>query len=214
MKLITLLLFVIATPVFAQLKWDNAQQTFAPRLGEKVATAKYRFTNIGTSTVTITDVTTSCGCTTATLTKKEYASGESGEIEATFNFAGHVGHQGKWIFVTTSFAPKEPVLLSLAVDVPADVMIQPDFVMWGIGDKLETKTMRVLIPDGISAKVVSVKSDNSAVKIDLREVRPGKEFEIAVTPTNTNQPLKSTLSVRTDYPPENPATFSAYARVQ
>jgi hypothetical protein len=54
MKVILFLLVAFAaTPVVAQLKWDNPEQTFAPKPLEKLVIAKYRFTNIGTSPVTI-----------------------------------------------------------------------------------------------------------------------------------------------------------------
>jgi hypothetical protein len=213
-KGIVVLLLSLVTPVIAQLSWDQPQQAFAPHPGEKELTANYRFTNTGSSSVTITDVHTSCGCTTAKLAKKEYAPGESGEIEAKFNFAGHVGHQEKWIFVTTNLAPNDPTLLTLAVTIPLEVVIEPEFVMWRLGDPLESKTMRVVVPDGIPAKIVAVQTDNPAMEVGLKEVQAGKEWDVKVTPTNTSQPVKATLSIRSDYPSDNPTTYSAYARVQ
>jgi len=134
-----LLIFGLVTPVCAQLKWERPEQTLVPRLGEKTATAKYRFTNVSSSPIAILKVQPSCGCTTATLAKKAYAPGESGEIDATFNFAGHVGHQEKWISVTTDIEDSDPTILSLVVDIPPDVTIRPEFVMWRIGDPIAPK---------------------------------------------------------------------------
>jgi len=48
----------------------------------------------------------------------------------------------------------------------------------------------------------------------LREVRPGKELEVKVAPATTSGPESATLLIRTDYPPENPATHHAYVRVK
>ncbi len=200
--------------VSAQLKWDQPKQTLTPSLGEKVVTARFGFTNVGPSPIAIIDIRPSCGCTTATLAKKEYAPGESGEIEAKLNFAGHVGHQEKWIYVTTNVAGSEPVLLSLAVDIPPEVTIQPEFVMWRVGDPLEPKTMRVVIPDGIPINLVAVQADNPTMQVQLREVQAGKEWEVKVTPTSTREPVKAVITIRSDYPAGNPASYSAYARVQ
>jgi hypothetical protein len=204
----------LVAPAFAQLKWDQPQQIFAPKPGEKTVTARYRFTNIGAAPVSILDVRPSCGCTTATLAKKEYAPGESGEIEAKLNFAGHVWHQEKWIYVTTNTVGEEPALLSLTVDIPPEVTIQPEFVMWRVGDPLEPKTMRVVIPDGIPTKMIAAQADNPTMQVRLREVQAGKEWEVKVTPTSTREPVKSVVKIRSDYPAGNPATYSAYARVQ
>jgi hypothetical protein len=213
---VSVLLFFLClvAPAFAQLKWDQPQQVFTPKPGEKTVTARYRFTNIGTSPVSIIDIRPSCGCTTATLAKKKYVPGESGEIEAKLNFVGHVGHQEKWIYVTTNVAGSEPALLSLAVDIPPEVTIQPEFVMWRVGDPLEPKTMRVVIPEGIPTNLVAAQADNPTMQVQLREVQAGKEWEVKVTPTSTREPVKAVVTIRSDYPAGNPATYSAYARVQ
>jgi Protein of unknown function (DUF1573) len=211
---ILLLSLSLITPVFAQLKWDQPKQTLIPQPGQKVVTARFGFTNAGSSPVTIIDVHPSCGCTTATLAKKEYAPGESGEIEAKLNFAGHVGHQEKWIYVTTNVAGSEPALLSLAVDIPPEVTIQPEFVMWRVGDPLEPKTMRVVIPEGIPTKLVAAQADSPRMQVRLREVQAGKEWEVKVTPTSTREAVEAVVTIRSDYPAGNPITYSAHARVQ
>jgi hypothetical protein len=45
-------------------------------------------------------------------------------------------------------------------------------------------------------------------------VQAGKEWEVKVTPTSTREPVKAVVTIRSDYPAGNPATYSAYARVQ
>ena len=214
MNVIAFLLVALATPVFGQLKWENPEQTLNAKPLDKFILAKFRFTNVGTAPVKIRDVRTSCGCTTASLQKTVYAPGESGEIDANFRFDGRVGHQEKWINVTTDYGLPQPTTLRFAVNIPDAITIQPEFVLWHVGDQLIPKTVRIAIPDDIPAKVVSVQTDNTAVKLELREIRPGKELEVKVTPTTTSQPESATLLIRTDYPPENPATHYAYVRVK
>jgi hypothetical protein len=213
-KCILLLLLGLVTPVFAQLKWDQPRQKLSVKPGEKAVTAKYRFTNNGTSPVTIVDVRPSCGCTTATLAKKTFAPGESGEIEAKLNFAGHTGHQEKWIYVTTNVAGTQQMLLTLAVDIPPDITIEPEFVMWSIGEPAIPKTIRVVVPDGFPTKIVAARTDNPAIQVQLQEARAGKQWEVKVTPTDTKKPIKAIVSIRSDYPAGNPVTYSAYARIQ
>ncbi len=214
LNLLVFLLLAVATPVFGQLKWENPEQTFTAKPLDKVIIAKFRFANVGTSSVKITDLRPSCGCTTALLEKKEYAPGESGEIEAKLKFDGRIGHQEKWIVVTTDWIPPQPVILRMTVTIPESITIDPELVIWRVGDQLKPKTVRIVVPDEIPEKIVSVQADNAAVKLELREIRPGKELEVIVTPATTNQPGGATLLIRTDYPPENPVTRYAYARVK
>jgi hypothetical protein len=208
-----LLFLTLAVPLVAQLKWESLEQRFKPSPLDKMALATYRFTNTGNQPVTINEVRTSCGCTTAALQKKEYAPGESGEIEAKFQFAGHIGHQEKWIFVTTNL-DHDPTLLRLIVDIPVAVTIQPEFLIWQVGDPVESKTVRVTVTDEFPAKIVSVEADNPTMKLEMREIHPGKEVEIKVTPISTGKPESTRLFIRTDYPPEHPETHYAYARVK
>jgi hypothetical protein len=214
MNVLAFIVLALATPAFGQLKWENPEQTFTAKPLDKVVVAKFRFTNVGTTSLKITGLQPSCGCTTTFLEKKDYAPGESGEIEAKFKFGGRVGHQEKWIVVTTDWVPPQPAILRFAVNISEAMTIQPELVMWRVGDQLKPKTIRIVVSDEIPEKVVSVKADNAAVKLELREIRPGKELEILVTPTTTSQPGSATLLIRTDYPPENPGTHYAYARVK
>jgi hypothetical protein len=209
-----LVLATLATPVFGQLKWENTEQTFSAKPLDKVIVAKFRFTNIGNTSLKITDLRPSCGCTTAALQKKECGPGESGEIEARFKFDGRVGHQEKWIKVTTDWVPPQPTILRMTVNIPEVITIQPELVIWRVGEQPKPKTIRVAIPGDVPAKIVSIQPDNRSVKLELREVRPGKELEVKVTPVNTSGPENATLLIRTDYPPENPATHYAYVRVK
>jgi hypothetical protein len=214
MKVIAFLLVAVAAPVYGQLKWENPEQTLTAKPLDKVISTKFRFTNVGTSPVKITDLQPSCGCTTASLQKKEYAPGESGEIEAKFKFDGRVGLQEKWIVVTTDWVPPQRTILRFTVSIPESITIQPQLVLWRVGDQLTPKTVRIAIPDEVPGRVVSVQADSTAVKLELHEIRPGKELEVKVTPTTTSQPESATLLIRTDYPAENPATHYAYARVK
>jgi hypothetical protein len=214
MKAIVFLLLALATPVFGQLKWENPEQVLTAKPLDKIISAKFRFTNVGTTSVKITDLKPSCGCTTAWLEKKEYAPGESGEIEAKFKFDGRLGHQQKWITVSTDWVPPQPTILRFTVDIPELITIQPELVWWRVGEPLKPKTVRIAIPDQSPAKVISVRADNAVMSLELREIRPGKELEVKVTPTTTSQPAGSNLLIRTDYPPEHPATLYIYARVK
>jgi hypothetical protein len=86
--------------------------------------------------------------------------------------------------------------------------------MWRIGDPLTPKTIRVVVPDGFPTKIVAAQTDNPAIQVQLQEVRAGKQWEVKVTPAETKELVKAIVLIRTDYPAENPATYSAYARVQ
>src|SRR5580704_13280170 len=126
MKLSLILLCLFSGSAFGQLAWVTTEQTFNSKPQDKEVVAKYKFTNSGTKPVKIQNVRTSCGCTTAALSKTDYAPGESGEIEAKFTFSGRTGRQEKAITVTTSTNPEQPTILKLHVYIQETIKIEPE----------------------------------------------------------------------------------------
>jgi hypothetical protein len=214
MKLSLFLLCLFAGSAFGQLAWATTEQTFNSKPQDKEVVAKYKFTNNGTKPIKIQNVRTSCGCTTAALSKTDYAPGESGEIEARFTFSGRTGKQEKAIMVATSANPEQPTVLKLHVYIEETVKIEPEVVLWQVGEHPDPKVIHIAIAEDASVKVVSVISDNPAMKVKLTEVKPGKEYEAQITPESVGQPAAATLVIQTDYPPDNPQTKYAYARIK
>ena len=214
MKSLLFLFCLCAASASAQLTWEQTEQTFdaAPEDGSVIA--RFKFTNTGAKPIKIQSVLTSCGCTTAALAKNEYAPGESGEIDTRYAFYGHTGRQDKRIMVSTSAAPGQPVVLKLHVNIQERVSVVPQLVLWRVGEQAGPKAIRIAIAGDTAVKILSVSSDNPAIKVRLREVRPGKEYEAQVTPESLAQQAAATLIIRTDYPPDNPQTKYAYARVK
>jgi hypothetical protein len=213
MRTAVLLFFALAGSALGQLTWENPEQTFDAKSSDRAVLAKYRFTNVGTQSVKIDDVKPSCGCTTAALSKSEFAPGESGEIKAKFIFGGRTGKQEKAIEVTTSANPEEPTILRLVVNIEETVKIQPAFVMWMAGEPAVSKTIRITVAEDAPVKIESVASYDPGVKVQMAELRAGKEYELRITPDDTTQPTGARLTIQTNYPRDNPEVRYAYARI-
>jgi Protein of unknown function (DUF1573) len=214
MKLLPFIFWLCASSAFAQLAWDKTEQTFNATPEDGAVVAKYKFTNTASKPIKIQSVISSCGCTTVALAKREYAPGESGEIEATYTISGHTGNQYKYILVSTSAAPGQPITLKLNVYIQERVSVEPQVVLWRVGEQPSPKAIQIAIGGNTAIKILSVTSDNPTIKVKLREVKPGKEYEAQVTPDNAAQRVSATLFIRTDYPPDNPQMMYAYARIK
>jgi hypothetical protein len=214
MKSLFFLLCLATGTAFGQLTWETTQQTFNSKPKDEFVTAKYKFTNTGTQPITVENVRTSCGCTTAVLKKTVYAPGESGEIESRFTFSGRTGRQEKAIMVQTSDKPNDPTILQLHVYIEDIVKIEPDVVLWRVGDQPSPKSIHIEVANDATVKLLSVTSDNAALKVKLTEVEPGKKYDVEVTPDSAAQPQAAVLQIKTDYPADNPETKYAYARIR
>lgn len=78
-------------------------------------TTSFKVTNSGDTTLVISNVYPSCGCTTANWTRTPIAPGEAGTIDVTYD-AALLGHFTKDIIVETN-ATAEPTVLTFSGDV-------------------------------------------------------------------------------------------------
>lgn len=207
------LFLLMAVQAHALVSWETTQITQkVDPLAEQV-TAVYRFKNIGDEPVTITEIKSSCGCTTAALEKKTYAPGESGQIEATLKIGSRQGLQTKTIRVSTD-AEDQPTVLTMKTLIPEVMKIQPAFVFWQQGEVPDIKTIDLKVGLQEPMHVVKATSDSSLVGVQLEEVERGKHYRLNLFPTGTDETAKARITVETDFPKESPKTFYVYAHVK
>lgn len=99
--LLAALPLLFAAPSHAALTWQSNAHTYAAKAADTRVSHAFTFTNDSDEPVTIDSVKTSCGCTTAKLAKRTYSPGETGTIQATFDFGPRTGKQVKTITVKT-----------------------------------------------------------------------------------------------------------------
>src|SRR3546814_582666 len=100
------------TDAAAIAKFEFAEKDFdfgTVEEGEKVSHS-YTFTNVGESSLIITNATASCGCTVPDWAREPIPPGGTGEITAVFNSQGRVGRQSKSITVQANTQPAKTVL--------------------------------------------------------------------------------------------------------
>ena len=78
----------------------------------------FKFTNTGKSDLVISQVQTSCGCTTPKFPKKAIKPGEGDVIKVTFDSSNRKGIQNKVVTVVTNCQPNT-VLLRIKAQVIA-----------------------------------------------------------------------------------------------
>lgn len=77
--------------------------------GEKVETS-FKFKNIGTTNLIITDAKGSCGCTVPSYPQHPIAPGEEGVINVVFDSNGKQGRQNKTVTLIANTQPNTKVL--------------------------------------------------------------------------------------------------------
>lgn len=210
---IATLVFASATgQVRAALDWPQKTVEVKTDAKTPVVEVRFPFKNNGTKPIDVTQVESSCGCTTVALEKRHYAPGESGEIVARYTVSDHTGVQKKNVLVGTTDG-SDPIELTLVVSIPEALRITPAFVTWKHDEAAKPKTITLEIMQDTPAKDIAVQSSSVAFTSELQTLTKGRKYQITVTPGHTGQNLFATLSIRCQFG-DNEKVFRSYATVQ
>ncbi len=101
----------------------------------------FEITNDGEKTVTITEVKSNCGCTTALPAKDRLAPGESTELKVTFDSGFFLGRQEKQVYLRTD-EPHQYTLFVYA-EVVKPYSVEPSMVIIKEGSGTAEQTLRI-----------------------------------------------------------------------
>ncbi|MET3874302.1 DUF1573 domain-containing protein [Puniceicoccus vermicola] len=188
---------------------------------EKVEFA-FPFENSGETEVTITEIKSSCGCTTAKLDKKTYAPGESGEITGTFNIGSRQGLQRKTVRLTTDSVAQPQILLTLEVDIPKLVSIEPGMLLWRKGEVPDVKTLKILPNEEMGVEIAGIDLEAEGVSIEMLDVEPTGAAEVEgtgvrealVTVASTEAPNRGLIRITAMLPDGQEKLYFAHALVR
>ena len=178
---------------FAKVKHDygNLQQKNGP--------AKYvfRYTNTGGKPVIISDVKSSCGCTTPSWSKAPIAPGQKGFVEVVYDPRNRPGRFSKTITITSN-ASNSPVVLSISGNVlekqnsiaetypqkVGDLLIDKVYLNFGniYNDETKVQTFKIYNPTTSDMKLSAYKSklDYATVTFSPTVLKPKQSGKITV----------------------------------
>jgi hypothetical protein len=123
-------LLAVLQPLAAQLLFEKDIVSIDADLFDEQAEAVFYFSNVGDTTIEITRVSASCGCTVPALSKRTYAPGESGEIKAVFKFGQRLGRQVNTITVQTDMPAAGIHRLRMETFIPEWAVRKPALLRW------------------------------------------------------------------------------------
>ena len=204
MFLLLFWVFVLPVLAFAELEWKKNVISYAAKPSDESVTALFHFANTGDHVVKILSTKTSCGCTVAQLEKDEYAPGELGTLKVKFTFGDRSGHHTKQIEIYTNDPAKPTYLLTLEVDIPEFLRVEPQILAWGMNTEPTPKSavVEVLSKDPIVIKGAESQSENFSV--ELTTLEEGRRYRVSVTPKKLTDQMQSKLKLTTSAGEENP----------
>lgn len=208
-------LFLLAgSPLCAQLKWEATTIEERLSLGQEESEAVFRFENKGTYPVVIRSTSSSCGCTTAELSRSTYYPGDKGEILTRFKVGNRTGERRNTVQVLTDDPVAPSLTLTYSVQIPAAVTISPRLVHWRTGENPAGKTIKIKVDPEAKLAITGIEVDNGDFDAKLVDGEEADEYRVEISPRSTKSPSRAIISLQTEPNMENRPNFSLYAYVR
>lgn len=187
-----LVVFVLATFVSqaqnSLVRFDSDKWNFG-QIAEDGGSVEhtFSFTNASPKPVVILDVTTSCGCTTPSYSRKPIVAGGKGEIVVSIDPMNRAGHFSKTVSVVTSFS-QEPINLKVEGTITPRVKSLEEQYPFDIGGGVRLSAnfhafAYVGRGDSISETIGYVNTSQSAVRLKFIPRESSGLFEINYSET-------------------------------
>jgi len=200
------LLFLGAIHAVAQLTWDKTEIDAKPTIDDANAIAVFPFKNSGNYPVTISNVTTSCPCTTGSSDKKTYNPGEAGSVTAIFGIGAVDGILDERITIETDDKANPFASLTMKVFLPPVLKLSPSTVSWDVGDLPTPKSILVDVVADHEINVTEAlwipRSRSHFMRFipTLQTLVPHQRYRVTISPQSTASPAEEVIAIVTDYP--------------
>lgn len=163
---------------------------------------EFKFKITGDKPVKILDVETYCSCLKAKTKdgRMEFKPGEEGVIETAFLLGTFEGEVAKQAVVVTNDPAHPETTLSVTVTIPKIYQIEPEHLLWTVGDEPRPKTLKFKILGKKDIAVTGLVSSRENMTAEVKEIAKGREYEITLTPKTTEEPMLGVLRIETDAP--------------
>lgn len=217
MKILTLILLLGGIlPIQAALEFETLLIEVDAGLNDKTVMRDYKFTNKGKKAVKIKEADGGCSCMKVEVAggKLDYAPGESGLLRATFEVGSFQGSVDKQINIWLEGDPEEKPssTVTMRVNIPIIIKLEPKTLKWNIGDKAEAKFIDVEMNYTKPIHITSVAVGDETFAAKLVTVEEGKHYQIEVTPARgTAEGGLSIVRIETDVDVEKHRVQQAFA---
>jgi len=185
--------FAASAAALAKLEFEQTSLFVTPEKGAQTVSGDFKLTNTGDTPVNILEIITSCGCTTATLSRKRYEPKESGAITAIFTIGKREGRQSKAVVVRTDEAAANEYLLKFETEIEPMVSVEPRAVFWKHDDPTKTKPIAIAYASAGQVKLVGAEAASGAFQVEIAASTDLSGSKVFVTPESTTKSVQGRL---------------------
>lgn len=164
---------------------------------------EYTFQNVGTETLVIERIQSTCGCSVPRLDKKEYAPGEKGTIEVRFHAPTSKGTTTKHLYILSNDPETPRAQLELRATVSVKVTIEPEEMSLMLNQpNAGLSPITIKSTDGKKFAITKFTSTNNAISCEFDPTQKATEFTLkpVADPNRLAQFPNGVMQIEVDHP--------------
>lgn len=193
-----LLALVLGSPAAAELATPQPIIELRPKASDETFSTEFVFENRGSKPVKVLEIQSTCSCLSASLDKPVYQPGEKGKGKADFSLSSFSGRFEKTLHMRTDDPAQPEWVVTFAIEVPELITIKPKTQEWSIDGPAEAKVTKVTINGDEPITITSLSSTREAMQYTLKEVVPGREYEVTMKPRSTAEVMLGAIKIQTN----------------
>lgn len=150
----------------------------------KLVHKKFALKNIGTDTVSIGGITTSCGCTVASITDSVLTPGEESEVKVQFNPTGYIGEVTKYVYITNTYPHSRLLTVKMTGNIVYALQPTPSYIVFNNIIKGQPDSSSVTLSntsdETIRITKVELPSPELTYKLHKKVLKPGEFSDLDI----------------------------------
>jgi hypothetical protein len=201
-----------------KIKFENMIYDFGRVQAGEVISHTFYFTNIGSQTLTLSNLQPSCGCTTAGDWTRRLEPGQTGMIPMQFNSGSFGGQVHKTITVFSNDRGQPAALLQIKGTVWKPIEVAPMYAILNVQPEAQSATNTVRIVNNMDQPLTlsPPESNNKSFTAQVVTNQPGKQYQLIVSAVPPLPPGNSSgqITIKTSATNMPVITVMAVAYVQ
>jgi len=125
-----------------------------------------------------------------------------------------LGLQQQRIAVSTGNPEESSIQPALRASIPELIRIEPRGIVWPLNGENTPRTVRITTGTDQPVRILRVRTSDDRIFAQLKQIEPGRVYEINVLTSSTLEALRGMVRIETDYPPGRPKTFNLTVEIE
>jgi hypothetical protein len=129
---------------------------------------KFKFKNEGQGVLKISEVTKTCGCTVFSLDKKDFAPGEEGSVDVSYNADKATGQRTRHLYVLSNDPVSPRIELTIKASIAQKIIFEPNKLDFALrGERAGVLDLTLKCVDDQPFSITGYNSTGNAVSLDF-----------------------------------------------